>query len=131
MEFSPKGENGEIMNIGNSALIGLSYFDKNRKNISVNNLSETITILIDQNIHNKLPAFEYINTSNITSGLARTGFYLNGSNVSLHIQILPLFRSIAYLTLLKFGGNPLITDDFYETDLWDVFCPKGNYFFYG
>ena len=56
------------------------------------------------------------------NGSFTSGFQLNGTNVSIHIQIKPENKSQAYLSLLKFGDNPMLESNSF--DILNIFCPK-------
>ena len=95
------------------------------------NKSIQFWIAKDTSVH--IQSFEYINvtsllnlnqSSNPTSfsfknGLLSSGFKINVSNVSFHIQIKPENKPRAYISLVKFGQNPSTKD----YDLINFFCP--------
>ena len=107
----------------------------NLQEISVSNLNSNKSIQFwiakDTSVH--IQSFEYINvtsllnlnqSSNPTSfsfknGLLSSGFKINVSNVSIHIQIKPENKSRAYISLVKFGQNPSTKD----YDLINFFSP--------
>jgi len=98
------------------------------KYIDVLNL--TINNTIDNNNNNG-------NLNSSTGGISQNkyklqnGFLINGfklsslkSNVSIHIQIKPSTsnKSSSYLSLLKYGDNPLFTSGYYDTI--NILCPQ-------
>ena len=71
------------------------------------------------------------NISNAKNLLMFHSFNLTGANVSIHIQIKPTNNdsSVGYLTLLKFGANPVFTQsqnniNKTDYDLTALFCPN-------
>jgi hypothetical protein len=128
MPFAVIGGNGNSgINIGSSGLISLSFFDKNNKEISVEQAPEPINITVNRNLDQNYPEFQLVNTSNLTSmfNYVPTGFRLRGSNVSLHIHIKPENLSSAYLAMLKFGQLPSYNLTYHNADLWEILCPTG------
>ena len=68
-------------------------------------------------------------TSNI---LELDGFLIPKNNVSIHYHIRPNsqnFESAGYFVALKFGDNVYLNSTYESFDLWNVFCPHGNYHF--
>ena len=62
--------------------------------------------------------------SQLINGFMVNGFNLSGSNQSIHIQIRPLNGSLSYLTLLKFGDNPVFQKNNKYYDMMNIFCPN-------
>ena len=95
---------------------------------------DVLNLTINKTINN------YNNNSNLnssTGGISQNkyklqnGFLINGfklsslkSNVSIHIQIKPstMNKSSSYLSLLKYGDNPLFASGYYDTI--NILCPQ-------
>jgi hypothetical protein len=132
------GYNGDNeTNIGLSRSIKYSLYDENMNKISVRNLLKPIDLWIARDTSVLIEPFKYINatslnsTLNVTNGTETimdgtftSGFQLNGTNVSIHIQIKSENNSQAYLSLLKFGDNPTLENNFF--DILNIFCPKSD-----
>ena len=54
------------------------------------------------------------------NGFIVTGIQLTGANVSLHIQLKPTNTSLNYLVLVKFGDNPTLNNQYYDS--LSLFC---------
>jgi len=107
--------------------------------IQVNNLtSKPIDLWISKDPSVPIDPYEYINVLNDTvtssnssnkykleDGFLLIGFKLSNlkSNVSIHVQIRPpMNKSSSYLTLLKYGDNPLFATNYYDSI--NIFCPQ-------
>lgn len=144
------GKNGDNeTHIGSrSRSLDFSLFDEKYKEIDVHNLSTKnhINVWIAKDTSIPIQSYQYINMTHIQSknqsnndsfsfinGFLVTGFNLNpSSNLSIHIQIKPQDTTRAYLTLIKFGQNPSLSQNF---DLINLVCPnelkhEGNDSFY-
>ena len=132
------GSNGDNeTNIQLSKSIDFSVYDENDQEISVTNLHTPIEFWIPRDTSNApMQPYQLIdlanatqNVSNSTNMLMFNSFNLTGANVSVHIQIKPnnTQATVGYLTLLKFGANPVLTrsqnnvnNKYY--DLVNLFC---------
>ena len=146
------GNNGDNeTNIGFSKLISFSLYDENKTEVDVKNLNNNITYWIPKDPSASGMQYKYINAINMSNpswgynqslinntnsstfmysnGYIVNGFSLNGTNISVHIQIKPdkVSNSIAYLFLLKFGSNPVTTaGKTFDFDEGEIFCSSGN-----
>jgi len=64
--------------------------------------------------------------------LELNGFLIPKNNVSIHYHIRPncpneSVESIGYFAALKLGDNAHLNSTYQSFDLWNVFCPHGNY----
>jgi hypothetical protein len=141
MSTAITGKNGDNgTNIRSSRSIEFAIYNGDNGNeIQVNNLtSKPIDLWISKDPNVSIDPFEYINVLNDTltssnssnkyileSGFLLIGFKLSNlkSNVSIHVQIKPsMNKSSSYLTLLKYGDNPLFTTNYYDS--LNIFCPQ-------
>jgi hypothetical protein len=140
MPMALTGSNGNNQtNVGSSRSVGYSIYDGNSNEIPVNDLATPIYYWIgkDPNIPispykhvkainasqlNSSQSLAYLNDSQVKDGFVLSGLSLTGANVSVHIQLKPLNVSLNYLTLVKFGDNPTLENQYY--DKMNIFCPS-------
>jgi hypothetical protein len=141
MSTAITGKNGDNeTNIQWSRSIEFAIYNGDNGNeIQVHNLtSKPIDLWISKDPNVPIDPFEYINVLNDTltssnssnkyileSGFLLIGFKLSNpkSNVSIHVQIKPpMNKSSSYLTLLKYGDNPLFATNYYDSI--NIFCPQ-------
>ena len=135
MQMALTGYNGDNeTNIGLSRSFDFSLLDESMTEYQVNNVSKTIDLWISRDTSVLIQPYQYINItslkssitnlngSKINNGYLMNGFQLNGTSVSIHIQLKPLNKSVAYLSLLKFGDNPTLENNY--SDIMNIFCPK-------
>ena len=136
------GFNGDNQtNIQISKSIDFSLYDENQNQIQVEINSDPIELWIPRDTSD-VPSFKLVDVLNASTNITTNsnissmeldggqllnkfvvnGFHLNGSNVSIHIQIKPLDKTLTYLSLLKFGYNPTLTND--NFDILKIFCPN-------
>ena len=133
------GTNGDnVTNIGLSKSISFSIYDEFNKEIEVSNQKNPIDFWISKDTSGVNKQFMLVNALNATTinasspsfsqdgsvlinGFMVSGFNLSGSNVSMHIQLKPQNKSLSYLTLIKLGDNPALSNSYY--DMLHVFCP--------
>ena len=116
-----------------STSISLSILDQYGNEIPVQtNLSHPIEILIprdpnllisamilqnvlslNSNSHNQMFNFHYVNITSILT-------------VSVHFEIHPLNRNVAYLFIYKFDQSPRLNSSINQTDGWTVLCPSSK-----
>ena len=142
MSMALTGNNGDNeTNIGASTSLSYSLYDENNNEIPIVNLSPSraIEFWIAKDTSVSIPSYQYVNAVNATpfqtqinssltikptisllSGFLTTGFSLSGANVSVSVQIRPENVTLAYLVLLKFGDNPVLSTSYF--DKMSVFC---------
>ena len=125
-----------MVNVEKSSTVSLSFFDEgNITEIKVNSSDQDryFEFYIKKELE-KMPSFDLINHSNITfhsnNQLFLQKLSITGLNVSLHVQIRPEFGEIGYLAVLKYGDMPVLNKNSNKSDVWRLFCPKGEYTFY-
>ena len=138
------GNNGDNeTNIGMSRSVSYSLYDENSNEIEVNNQTKPIEFWISRDKSVPIEEFKLIDAVNasminisapdslsllhgsqLINGFLVNGFNLSGSNASIHIQIKPVKRSLSYLTLLKFGDNPILNEKNAYYDILNLFCPN-------
>ena len=93
--------------IGDSASVGLSYLDKNNKEIRAKNLSKPIDLWIKRSTKMKMQDYSFINTDTMPSRsqLITYKFKLGGTQVSTHVQLKP------HLSYPEESFDELSTDD--------------------
>jgi hypothetical protein len=147
------GNNGDnVTNIGLSKSVSFSLYDEDKNEIPINNLVNPIEFWIPKDPNMNQEPFKlvdvlnstiivhngtFVNTTNSTSanyslnfnddGFYLNGIKLNGTNISLHIQIKPENISIGFLVLAKFGDNPILKIGKRDYSYYDLFCPERNY----
>ena len=139
MNMAFTADNGDTeTNIGISKSLSYSLYDTNKNEIPISNQKKPIEFWIPKDTSVQIESYKYINATQISqntnatntslqflNGFLLNGFILSGSNVSVHIQLKPVNKNIAYLILLKFGDNPIASNLFF--DEWRIFCPTGNF----
>jgi hypothetical protein len=152
MSMALTGYNGDNeTSIQMSRSLDYSIYDENLNEIPVYNLSKPIDLWISRDTSVTLNQFQQINAVNasminassnsdlggskLIDGFIVNGFNMSGSNQSIHIQIKPANQTASYLTLLKFGNNPLLQKNNYYFDWLEIFCPndlrtEANYSYY-
>ena len=132
MFMAVTGNNGDNeTNVELSRSVSYSLYDENNQKISVDNLNNPIQLWISRDTSVAIEPFRLVNmSSNLTNGsrlingFLVNGFNLSGWNVSVHIQIKPTNKALSYLTLLKFGGNPVLQTNQNYYDMLNLFCPS-------
>jgi hypothetical protein len=140
MSMALAGSNGnQETNIGTSRSLEYSIYDDGLNEIPVNDLATPIDYWIGKDPSVPITPYKYVNAINasqlnssqslaylndslVKDGFMVTGLSLTGANVSVHIQLKPLNKSLNYLTLVKFGDNPALVNQFY--DKLTIFCPS-------
>ena len=147
------GENGDNETyIGLSKSISYNIYDESKNEIPIKNLKNKIEYSIPKDLPVQIIPYTFIDTTNLLKnnfsnnnitgrayianntfkffdGIFTSGFRLNGSNVSVHIQIKPDDKyklNFCYLFLLKFKSNPVFNLNTQDFDEWSIFCPKGK-----
>ena len=145
MSMALTGNNGDNeTNIGSSKSLSYSLYDESNSEINVNNLVKPISLWIsrDTSLVNSNESFKLVNALNATlltnnnvslvnknefqliNGFLVNGLILSGSNASIHILIKPVNKSLSYLTLLKFGDNPILNNNNKYFDQLNLHCPN-------
>ena len=132
------GTNGNNQtNIGSSRSVSLAIYDENSIEIPVRNLAMPMDFWIAKDPSVPVPSYKYIkainasqlnasrslaylNDSQVMNGFIVTGIQLTGANISLHIQLKPINTSLNYLVLVKFGDNPTLNNQYYDS--LSLFC---------
>ena len=122
--------------IGLSKSLSYSLYDQNKNEIEISKQQLPIKFWIPKDTKVQVESYKYINASQnsqnknasnssfqLLNGFLLQGFRLSGLNISIHIQLKPVNKSIGYLILLKFGDNPIASNEYF--DEWRVFCPTG------
>ena len=135
MSMALTGTNGDTQtNIQSSRSLSFSlYSGETTKEMPVSQTSKPISMWISKDPAVSVPSYTFINVLNQTNstqneyqlkdGFLMSGFRLaSSSNVSIHIQIKPSKNSSQYLALLKYGANPVLSTNFYDT--LKLFCTK-------
>ena len=140
MSMALAGSNGNNeTNIGSSRSVSYSIYDENSNEIPVNNLATPIDFWIakDPSVPikpykyvyamnasqlNSSQSLAYLNDSQVKDGFILTGLSLTGANLSVHIQLKPINKSLNYLCMIKFGDNPSLINHNY--DALNIFCPS-------
>ena len=152
MAMALTGYNGDNeTSIQMSRSLDYSIYDENFNEIPVFNTAKPIDMWISRDTSVALDPFQQINALNasminassnsdlggsqLINGFIVNGFNMSGSNQSIHIQLKPANQAASYLTLLKFGNNPLLQKNNYYFDWLEIFCPndlrtEANYSFY-
>ena len=140
MAMALTGANGNNQtNIGSSRSISLSIYDDSLNEIPVDNLANPIDFFIakDPSVPitpykyisavnatqlNTSQSLSYLNDSEVIDGFIVTGLHLSGANVSVHIQLQPINTTLKYLTMVKFGDNPKLKNQYFDS--LNIFCPS-------
>lgn len=136
MSMALTGNNGDTQtNIQTSRSLSFAiYNSKTNDEIKVSKTSKPISMWISKDSSVSIPSFTFVNVlnqSNLTQnkyqlkdGFLLMGFRLTSTNVSIHIQIKPSKNNSlsSYLTLLKYGDNPILSTNNYDT--LQLFCPQ-------
>ena len=126
------GKNGNNdLNVTDSKIISLSYFNENNTEIKISN--KTIDIWIPRNKESKIPLFTFVNSSNLslsnTNQLALFSLEINKKNVSMYLSFFAENISTSYLFALRYNDFPVINETMQDFDYIDIYCPSGYYFF--
>ncbi len=113
------GDNETNINFSNQIEIIVS--DENKNDLMIKNLSKPIELVIENDMNLTRSEYKYMNLSNFTNQELLLKFFIN-KNVSVHVQIKPLYQSFGYIAKLKYGIY-ISNDNF---DLWKLFCKNGN-----
>jgi hypothetical protein len=138
MSMALTGSNGNNQtNIGSSRTLSYSLYDENSNEITVNNLATPIdywiakdpsvpitpykyVFAINASQLNTSESLAYLNDSQVKDGFMVTGLALTGANVSVHVQLKPINFTLNFLTLVKFGDNPSLINQYF--DALNIFC---------
>ena len=127
MAVSGHNGNNETF-IGMSESIGLTFYDHNLNELEINRLksSESIDIVMKRDPNLPEYQFQSVNISQLqlSSAWLYNGFNLTSNNASIHIELKPFNRSIAYLILLKLGYSPVINSSYVDYTSFKIFCPS-------
>ena len=131
MAMAVSGHNGNNeTKMGMSTSIGLSFYDKNMKEIEIINTQSPIELIIkrDQNIPDY--DFQYVNISDIklTDIYLQNAFNLTANNASIHIELKPLNYSLGYLLVMKLGYPPIFNSTYTDFTSYKIFCPSNSSF---
>ena len=114
-----------------SESIGLTFYDHNLNELEINRLksSESIDIVMKRDPNLPQYQFQSVNISQLqlASAWLFNGFNLTSNNASIHIELKPFNRSIAYLILLKLGYSPVINSSYVDYTSFKIFCPSMKY----
>ena len=111
MPMALNGQNGDTdAQIQMSSSLSLDFYDENLQKLHFINQQSPIEFWISHETFQIQP-FKLINES--SSSMFTTGFNLSG-NHSIFIEIKPQNQTIKYMSLLKFGANPSLSNGFYD-----------------
>ena len=117
--------------IGLSRTVSLSLFDsKSKSQIKIKNSSQPIHLWIPRDFTSQPAKFEFINATNET--LKNSNFFLpnnfniTSTNSSVHLQLKPENRNLAYFVSIKFNGTPVWNQTHQSFNNSRLFCPQGK-----
>ncbi len=120
-----------------STSISLSLVDQNGKDILIQtSIDEPFEFIIprDPNAMGSSVNWEYMSTLNGTNrsfNLHSVNILRNNKlDVSLHIEIRPINKNLAYWFIYKFNSMPQVNSLINLIDGWTLFCPRSMYFLY-
>jgi hypothetical protein len=131
------GNSTSNANTNLSTSISLSLLDQNGSHILINaSIDEPIEFIIprDSNAIGSTVKWEYMSTLNGTNrsfnlhsvNIARN----NKLDVSLHFEIRPENKNLAYWFIYKFNGTPQVNSSTNLIDGWTLLCPLSLYFLF-
>lgn len=116
-----------------STSISLSLFDENGNEISIEtNSADPIELIIPRDPNVNLPSWTFQNTSSISSSAHNQIYNLHYMNISsevnrsIHWEIQPLDRSVAYQLIYKFDQSPQLNSSVTVIDGWTLLCPSSE-----
>ncbi|CAF3412739.1 unnamed protein product, partial [Rotaria socialis] len=127
----PLATNGRLnKTVQYSRSVSLSLNDKNHNEISVKNLTDPIEVIIPRDKNLQAPPMIPQNVTNLSNN--KTYFHFNyfkithhvNLSTSLHIEILPKNKSIAYFAVIILNSIPDFQTN--QIDEWKLFCPQDN-----
>jgi hypothetical protein len=129
------GSNAVSSNVGNSQTVTVSFFQSNSQALTVQGLTDPLSIWIPRTSGiESVPDYQKI-TANYTSTLQclfndvflQNTFTISSSS-SIHIQFKPASsqnsNNVGYLFLLKFGSIPQLNSTVAIYDMWQLYCPS-------
>ena len=123
--------------IGNLSLrdsfsVGLDLYDLNKQRLNINNEQNKILFWIERDENLLAPEFKFVNISSLNESILsqatpylKYGFNLiNLTKYSLHVQLKPVNKLMAYLITIKFGANSITNEKDKSYDLFKIACPN-------
>jgi hypothetical protein len=129
--YDSKSDEIKVNNLSSSKLIYFWISKDSSVQIESYKYIDVLNYTTNNNINNSSNFNSSSTGVNQNKYILQDGFLINGfklpslkSNVSIHIQIKPSTKnkSSSYLTLLKYGDNPLFSSGYYDSI--NIFCPQ-------
>jgi hypothetical protein len=131
--LAPYGNSRSNANTDLSTLISLSLLDKNGNDLLINaSIDEPIELIIprDSNIIDSSVNWEYVSSPNRTYqsfNLHSVNILRNNKlDVSVHFEIRPVNKILAYWFIYKFDGAPQLDASINLNNEWILFCPESK-----
>jgi hypothetical protein len=122
-----------------SRSIALSILDRDGNEISIQTtFNDPYKFVIPRDSNIIIPSMILQNVTSMNATPHHLLFNLNYINftqsntlaVSIHIEMEPLDRSLAYLFIYKFDSSPQLNSTTSQIDGWSLFCPSSELFIY-
>ena len=117
------GDNETNIQLSRSLTLSV-YQNEAFQEINVINQANLFDMWISRDRSIPIQSFSLVNAvssnASLLDGFYVSGFNLNYTNVSIHIQLKPLNKQLSYLAMIKFGQNPLLSN----YDVLYIFCPN-------
>ncbi|CAF3690236.1 unnamed protein product, partial [Adineta steineri] len=129
-KIDPLASYGNFPNTNLSRSVSLSFVDQNGNEISFKaSQNNPIQLIIPRDPNVIIPSMYLQNMTSINStnnNLLFNYLYINITSslpISIHFEIHPLDKSLAYLFIYKFDQTPLLNSSISIIDGWTIFCP--------
>lgn len=134
--LASSGNSSSSANTKFSTTISLSLLDRHGNNLLVNtSMDEPFKFIIprDPNTIDSSVNWQYISPGNGTNQSSNNIHSVNivrntNLNISVHFEIRPINKSLAYWFVYKFDNAPQVNSSINIIDGWTLLCPSSIYF---
>lgn len=134
--LAPADRNRSQSNTNLSTTLSLSVLDQNGNELPFHTDTEQpIELIIPRDPNAVVPPVTLQNVTALGSSPHSQLFNLhsvnitssNNPNVSVHMEMYPLNRSLGYSLIYKFDSPPQLNSSLSRIDGWSLFCPSSEY----
>ena len=132
--MQPLAPAGDCPNTYLSRSLSLSIYDQNGNEVPIQSTgNQSIEIIIPRDPNFVIPLMTLQNVTSSSSSPHHQLFNLHFVNItsklsiSIHFEMLPHKKNLAYLLIYKFDGSPQLNSSISVIDGWSLLCPSSSY----